>query len=104
MYCDEMNTNLKDIIAYLKEAKKKITPGQWGIFGYWRNGSRPEPVQTPFETAPGLSIGTTSSTNPLARFNGYGHSVEANADFVSVLVNHIDDILNAYEELEEENK
>lgn len=40
---------------------------------------------------------------PLARFNGYGLDVQANADFVTILVNHIDDLLNDLDELEEEN-
>jgi hypothetical protein len=99
-----MNPNIKDIIAYLRELKKSITPNLWGRMGYWHNSRQPIPVQTPLEAAPGLSIGSMGNNYAIARFSGYGHSVEANADFVSVVVNHIDDIMNAYEELEEENK
>lgn len=93
----------KEVREYLRELRKKITPGLWGRFGYWREGKPPQPVQTPLEAAPGLSVGSTRHTEPVARFNGYGTDVEANADFVTILVNHIDDLLNDLDELEEEN-
>lgn len=93
----------KEIREYLRELRKKVTPGLWGRHGYWKQNVAPQPTKGVFEAAPGLSIGSTRHTEPVARFNGYGMDVEANADFVTVLVNHIDDILNDLDELEEEN-
>jgi len=93
----------KEVRTYLRELRKKITPGLWGRFGYWRQNTPPQPTQTPLEAAPGLSIGSTRHTEPIARFNGHGCDVEANADFVTVLINHIDDLLNDLDELETEN-
>lgn len=93
----------KEVREYLRELRKKITPGLWGRFGYWKQNQPPQPTKTPLEASPGLSIGSTRHTEPIARFNGYGMDVEANADFVTVLINHIDDLLNDLDELEEEN-
>lgn len=93
----------KDVRQYLRELRKKVTPGLWGRFGYWKNSVPPQPVKGTLEAAPGLSIGSTRHTEPVARFNGYGMDVEANADYVTVLVNYIEDLLNDLDELEEEN-
>lgn len=93
----------KEIREYLRELRSKVTPGLWGRFGYWKQNLPPQPTKTPLEAAPGLTIGSTRHTEPIARFNGYGMDVQANADFVTVLVNHIDDLLNDLDELEEEN-
>ena len=93
----------KEIREYLRELRKKVTPGLWGRFGYWKQNVPPQPIKGALEAAPGLSIGSTRHIEPVARFNGYGMDVEANADYVTVLVNHIDDLLNDLDELEEEN-
>ena len=93
----------KEIREYLRELRKKVTPGLWGRFGYWKNNTPPQPMKGALEPAPGLSIGSTRHTEPVARFNGYGMDVEANADYVTVVVNHIEDLLSDIEELELEN-
>ena len=94
----------KEIRAYLRELRKKVTPGLWGRHGYWKNSQPPQPTKGPFEAAPGLTIGSTRHTEPIARFSGYGMDVEANADYVTVAVNHVEDLLNDLDELEEENR
>jgi hypothetical protein len=93
----------KEIREYLRELRKRVTPGLWGRFGYWKKNVPPQPTKGALEAAAGLSIGSTRHTEPVARFSGYGMDVEANADYVTVLVNHIEDLLNDLDELEEEN-
>jgi hypothetical protein len=92
-----------EIREYLRQARNKISAGLWGVWGLWRDEKRPQPTKTPFEVSPGLSIGTTSSTQPLARLSGYGHNCEANADYITILVNSIDVLLDDLDELEKEN-
>ncbi len=94
----------KEIREYLRTLRKKVTPGLWGRFGYWKDNLPPQPIKGALEPAPGLSIGSTRHTEPIARFSGYGMDVEANADYVTVIVNHLEDLLNDLDELEEENK
>lgn len=94
----------KEVREFLRELRKKVTPGLWGRFGYWKNNVPPQPTKTVLEATPGLSIGSTRNMEPVARFSGNsGMDVQANADYVTVLVNHIEDLLNDLDELEEEN-
>lgn len=93
----------KEIREYLRILRTKVTPGLWGRFGLWQQSRAPQPSKLAFEAAPGLSIGSTQSHYQIARFNGYGMDVEANADYVTLIVNHFEDLLNDLDELEEEN-
>lgn len=93
----------KEVREYLRVLRKKVTPGLWGRHGYWHNNLPPQPIKGALESAPGLSIGSTRYTEPVARFHGYGMDVEANVDYVTVVINHVEDLLNDLDELEEEN-
>lgn len=94
----------KIIREYLRATMKYITPGLWGRYGYWENGKQPQPHKGSMEAAPGLTIGTTGHTEPIARFSGYGHDVSINADYVTVLVNSAKDLLDDIDSLELENE
>lgn len=93
----------KEVRQFLREAKKKITSGFWGRYGNWNN-KPPQPYKGVMEAAPGLTIGATGNVEPIARISGYKHDVEANADFITVAINHIGDLLDDLDELEEENE
>ena len=93
----------REVRDYLRQMRKGVTSGLWGRWGFWSGGSKPLPHKSATEIAPGLSIGSTGHIEALARFNGYQHDCQKNADYVSVLVNHIEDLLDDLDELEEEN-
>ena len=93
----------KEIRKYIRELRIKVTPGLWGRFGLWQQSKAPQPTKLAFEATPGLSIGSTQSHYQIARFSGYGMDVASNADYVTIVVNHIEDLLNDLDELEEEN-
>ncbi len=57
------------------------TPGPWAAFGF--RGQQMQPLQSWDEAAPGLSIGSVHSTEPICRVNGYMHPVVANARLIA---------------------
>lgn len=94
----------KEVRTYLREVRKKVTSGMWGRYGFWESGKPPQPHKGATEPAAGLTIGSTGHTEPIARVSGYMHNVEANADYITVVINHIPDLLDDIDELEEENE
>jgi hypothetical protein len=63
----------------IKTRCEKATPGPWDRYGDYRFPIKPQ--QGSLEAAPGLSIGSVTHTEPIARFSGYLMPVEENADF-----------------------
>lgn len=68
------------LLAEVRATLEKITPGTWGLYG---DPKHPEPSRGAFEAAPGLSIGSVTHTEPIARVSGYLHPVEANAALIA---------------------
>lgn len=95
---------LKEVRDYLKNMRPRVSGSLWGIFGRWEQNKPPIPNKEALEMAPGLSVGSTNSLTPIARFSGYGHDCIDNANYVCVLVNYIHEILQYIDELEEENQ
>lgn len=60
---------------------QEATPGPWGRYGWRADGAPVLPTQGILESAPGLSIGSVTHTEPIARFSGYLLPVEANVEF-----------------------
>lgn len=98
------NKKYKEIAVYLQKQYKNITHGPWGRFGFWNDAKAPSPNKSSTEIVPGLTVGAVGHMEPIARFSGYKHNVEENADFVCNVINHIPDLLNYISELEEENE
>lgn len=94
----------KEVREYLRKAREKITRGTWGLYGLWQNGMPPQPHKAELEAAPSISIGSTGEMEAVARFNGYKHDCMSNANYITILVNHIEDMLDDLDELEEENQ
>ena len=66
------------------------TPRPWLIMKDGPKGDG-EPYQFPMEAAPGLTIASPANTEFIARLNGYGHDVKANAAFILHAVNTFDE-------------
>ena len=63
----------------IEKRLESATPGPWGYYG---GENADHPTRGTLEAAPGLTIGSTCNTEPIARLSGYLLPVEANADFV----------------------
>lgn len=80
-------------LATIQARADAAAPGPWGRYGWSSVDGVVRPMQGAFEAAPGLSIGSFEHTEPIARFSGYLHPLEANVEFVIHPRKDIEDLL-----------
>lgn len=91
-------------IAEIRAREAVATPGPWGRYGWPGIDGVITPMIGYMEQSPGLNLGSTKHTEPIARFYGYMHPVEANTDFAAGAREDIPWLLDQIEQLEEQVK
>ena len=77
-------TNHAAVFAAAAETLAAMTSGVWGVMRDGPEGDG-KPWTAHMEVAPGLTIGTTTHTEPIARISGYLLPAEANAVGIMLL-------------------